>query len=161
MVPGARIRIIRAGNGDGLTVASQQHSGMQDHRKLRVWKHAHDLAVRARSTTADFPATGYSALQSQVVRTAESIVFNIAEGCGAMSQREFARFLGISIKSSFELEAQCELAKDYKILADATWRELDEAIVCTRRMLFALRKKVLLSPHAKHMAQAAPTTNDP
>lgn len=91
---------------------------MQDHRQLRVWKHAHELAVRVRTATADFPPAGYSSLQSQVIRAAESIVFNIAEGCGATSQREFARFLGISIKSSFELEAQCELAKDYKALAD-------------------------------------------
>lgn len=129
---------------------------MQDHRKLRVWKHAHDLAVRVRATTAGFPPAGYASFQSQVVRAAESIVFNVAEGCGATSQREFARFLGIGIKSSFELEAQCELAKDYKILTDTAWEELDAAIVSTRRMLFALRKKVLLSPHAKRVERGAP-----
>ena len=86
-----------------------------------------------------------------MVRAAESVVFNIAEGCGATSQREFARFLGIAIKSSFELEAQCELAKDYDAFSDAIWNELDAALVSTRRMLFALRKKVLLSPHNKRI----------
>ncbi len=133
---------------------------MQDHRRLRVWRQAHDLALCVRSATSDFPATGYSTLQSQAIRAAESIVFNIAEGCGAMSQREFARFLGISIKSSFELQAQCELARDYKVLSDPVWQGLDAAIVSTRRMLFALRKKVLLSPHAKRVALATPTTVD-
>lgn len=130
---------------------------MQDHRQLRVWKHAHELAVRVRSATVEFPATRYSSLQSQMVRAAESIVLNIAEGCGAMSQREFARFLGISIKSSFELEAQCELAKDYGILREAAWQDLEAHTISTRRMLFALRKKVLLSPHSKRVA-AIPTT---
>lgn len=133
---------------------------MQDHRQLRVWKHAHDLAVRVRGATGDFPATGYASLQSQVVRAAESVVFNIAEGCGSTSQREFARFLGISIKSTFELEAQCELAKDYGVLGVAAWEELSAATISTRRMLFALRQKVLLSPHAKRVVRAAPKTVD-
>lgn len=133
---------------------------MQDHRNLRVWKHAHDLAVDVRCATADFPAAGYSSIKSQMVRAAESIVFNIAEGCGASSQREFARFLGKSIKSSFELEAQCELAKDYGVLREAAGKELVSALVSLRRMLFALRKKVLTSPHAKRMAELSPTTVD-
>lgn len=124
---------------------------MQDHRQLRVWKHAHELAILIRSATAGFPAYGYSSLQAQAARSAESIVFNIAEGCGAMSQREFARFLGISIKSTFELEAQCELAKDYGVLAEATWQDLEARIISARCMLFALRKKVLLSPPASRL----------
>ena len=134
---------------------------MQDHRNLRVWRQAHELAVNIRHATADFPAGGYTSIQSQMVRAAESIVFNIAEGCGATSQREFARFLGISIKSSFELEAQCELAKDYGALREAAWKELVSALVSVRRMLFALRKKVLASPHAKRMTVLSPTTTNP
>ena len=134
---------------------------MQDHRNLRVWRHAHQLAVRIRRETADFHAKGFISLQSQMVRAAESVVLNIAEGCGATSQREFARFLGIAIKSSFELEAQCELAKDYDALSHAVWEDLDASIVSVRRMLFALRKKVLLSPHAKRITGASPTTVNP
>lgn len=134
---------------------------MQDHRNLRVWRQAHDLAVNIRHASADFSAGVYTSIQSQMVRAAESIVFNIAEGCGATSQREFARFLGISIKSSFELEAQCELAKDYGALREGTWTELVSAMVSVRRMLFALRKKVLASPHAKRMTKRSPTTTNP
>jgi four helix bundle protein len=133
---------------------------MQDHRNLRVWKHAHDLAVNVRGATADFPPNGYGSLQSQMIRAAESIVFNIAEGCGASSQREFARFLGIGIKSSFELEAQCELAKDYGVLRDTVCHDLILALVSLRRMLFALRKKVLISPHARRMTEPSPMTID-
>ena len=116
---------------------------MQDYRKLRVWRHAHDLAIATRAATRVFPANGYSSLQSQMVRAAESIVFNVAEGCGASSQREFARFLGISIKSTFELQAECDLAKDYAILSIPAWEQLTAALMSVRRMLFALRKKVL------------------
>jgi len=132
---------------------------MQDHRNLRVWKHAHELAVAVRRATKSYPSTGYGSLQSQTVRAAESIVFNIAEGCGAGSQREFARFLGISIKSAFELEAECELARDYGVLSSPAWEELFAKLISLRRMLFALRKKVLLSPHAARMNLQPSTIN--
>lgn len=92
-----------------------------------------------------------------MVRAAESIVFNIAEGCGAGSQREFARFLGISIKSSFELEAECELARDYGVLSVSAWNDLFNGLASVRRMLFALHKKVLHSPHSTRI-HPEPTT---
>lgn len=118
---------------------------MQDHRRLRVWKKAHALAIEVRRATREFPRTGYGSLQSQVIRAAESIVFNIVEGCGARSPREFARFLDISIKSTSELEAQLELAKDYGALSDHHWRTLSNETVDVRRMLCGLRAKVLAS----------------
>lgn len=46
-------------------------------------------------------------------------------------------------------------------LGVAIWKELVSALVSVRRMLFALRKKVLISPHAKRMAQLSPATGDP
>ena len=72
-------------------------------------------------------------------------MFNIIEGCGAASQREFARFLDTSIKSAFELEGQLELAKDYGVVSEDSWNSLSARTVGVRRMLFGLRTKVLLS----------------
>lgn len=133
---------------------------MQDYRKLRVWRHAHDLAIAIRSASRTFPANGYSSLQSQMVRAAESVVFNVAEGCGASSQREFARFLGISIKSTFELQAECDLAKDYAVLSIPAWEQLTAALISVRRMLFALRKKVLF-PLARSSAEPVTVNGQP
>jgi four helix bundle protein len=97
-----------------------------------------------------------------MVRATESIVFNIAEGCGAGTQREFARFLGISIKSCFELEAEGELARDYGVLTPPVWSDLYGRLVSVRRMLFALHKKVLLSPRAAHVhLQPATVSREP
>jgi len=78
-----------------------------------------------------------------MIRAAESIVFNVAEGCGATSQREFARFLEIGIKSTLELESQLELAKDYDILKAQTWESRSKDTVDARRMLYGLRSRVL------------------
>ena len=118
---------------------------MQDHHKLRVWRHAHELAIQLRRVTRNFSRCGHGSLQAHVARTAESIVLNIVEGCGSSSQREFARFLDIGIKSSGELEAQLELAKDYGALGLERWKILTAQIIDVRRMLCGLRAKVLES----------------
>ena len=70
-------------------------------------------------------------------------MFTIVEGCGASSQRELARFLDIAIKSSRELEAQFELAKDYGVLPQESWHDLTNATTSVRRQLCALRARVL------------------
>ena len=121
---------------------------MQNHRQLRVWRQAHDLALSVRRACRVFPRTGYGSLKSQIVRAAESVLFNIVEGCGTSSQREFARFLDISIKSTAELEAQLELARDYGIVEPLNWRALNTDVIDTRKMLCGLRTKVL-ETHAK------------
>lgn len=95
---------------------------MQDYRKLHVWERAHEHAIGVRKATRRFPRNGYGSLTSQMTSAAESIAFNIVEGCGSRSQKDFVRFLDISIKSSFELEYQLKLAKDYEVLGAEAWR---------------------------------------
>jgi four helix bundle protein len=116
---------------------------MQDHRKLRVWRQALDLAIEARRATRQYPRVGYASLQSQTTRAAESVVLTLVEGCGANSQREFARFLDIAIKSSTELEAQLELAREYGVLSETKWETLTRSAISVRRQLCTLRARVL------------------
>jgi len=78
-----------------------------------------------------------------MVSSAESVAFNIVEGCGAFSAREFARFLEMSIKSAMELEYQLQLAHENGVLAQSSWVDLTRETIEVRRMLFGLRKAVL------------------
>ena len=116
---------------------------MQNFRRLRVWERAHHFALEVRRAAASFPRTGYADLKSQLVRAAESIPANIVEGTGAASPREFARFLEISIKSTSEVEYHLQLALDHGILRPNAWADLSDEVVQIRRMLIALRRKVL------------------
>jgi four helix bundle protein len=116
---------------------------MQDPRKLLVYQRAHTLAVDIRRTTKRLSRGEYASLRSQMVRAVESVVLNIAEGCGASSQREFARFLDISIKSTTELECQLDLTRDYAALDDEHWRPLHSELIEIRRMLCGLRRTIL------------------
>lgn len=116
---------------------------MQPFRNLQVWRRAHAHALNVRRTANTFPRRGYSDLKAQIVKSAESVPFNIVEGCGADTQREFARFLGISIKSTMELEGELQMARDNGIMTHSQWRALTAETIAIRRMLCALRKRVL------------------
>ncbi|MEO5588007.1 MAG: four helix bundle protein [Gemmatimonadaceae bacterium] len=124
---------------------------MQDYRRLRVWTKTHAHVLNSRRATHRFPRTGYASLKSQAIRAAESIAFNIVEGCGSASQKELARFLDISIKSASELEYQILLARDYGVLAECEWKSLSEETVDIRRMLCGLRAKVLETRQAESL----------
>jgi four helix bundle protein len=116
---------------------------MQDYRKLKVWDRANDLAPRVRDLTGTFPKRDYTSMKNQMHSAVESIPFNIAEGCGTDSPKEFGRFLDIAVKSACELDAQLHLAARYGIADKRVIWELEDEVEQIRRMLRALRKKVL------------------
>ena len=122
---------------------------MQDFRKIEAWKRAHAHVLNVRKATRSFPKRGYAHLNAQMIASAESVPFNIVEGCGATSRKEFARFLDISIKSTFELEYQLQLAKDYEVMRGREWQSLTRETVEIRMMVCGLRRTVLLADSAE------------
>ena len=127
----------RASRGDG------ENGSMQDFRRLLVWERAHGLVLGVRRGIRKFPRSERGSLKTQMVTSAESIAFNIVEGCGASRSKEFARFLDISIKSTCELEYQLQLATDCGLLSSLVGPPLASETVEIRRMLCGLRRKVL------------------
>src|SRR5688572_16344390 len=119
---------------------------MQDFRRLLVWERAHGLVLGVRRGVRKFPRSERGSLKSQMTNAAESIAFNIVEGCGSTSSKEFARFLEISIRSASELEYQLQLAADSGLLQRGVSRPLSAEAVEIRRMLCGLRRKVLRAP---------------
>ena len=61
-------------------------------------------------STIDFPSDEKFGLTAQIRRASISIPSNIAEGAGRPSDKEFARFLDMSVGSLFELETESILA---------------------------------------------------
>jgi four helix bundle protein len=115
---------------------------MQDYHKYEVWTRAHQHALNVRSVARRLKGAVNTSLRSQMVRAADSVVFNIVEGCGA-EQREFARFLRISINSANELQAQLEMAHGDGVIGSQEWTRLNEETIEIRRMIWGLRKRVL------------------
>lgn len=116
---------------------------VQNFRQLEVWKKAHALMLNVRRASRDFHRADAGPLKTQLSRSSESIPTNIVEGCYAATQKEFARFLDISIKSTGETEYQLQTARDIGLLGETNWRSLSADTVQVRRMLVGLRKKIL------------------
>lgn len=114
---------------------------MQNYKRLHAWAKAHALLLNCHGAIRRFPRE-YGSLRSQLRRAAESIPANIVEGCGFVSQKEFARFLQYSINSSNELEYWLRVARDYEVLGERQWNFLTLDTQEVRRMLFGLLRKV-------------------
>ncbi len=115
---------------------------MQDYRKLKVWKKAHELALAVYEDTRCFPREELYGLTSQMRRAAVSISANIAEGAGRSGNGEFGRFLYIAMGSAAELECELALARDLHLLAPERHGRLASHVSEEKRMLGALIERV-------------------
>jgi four helix bundle protein len=78
-------------------------------------------------------------LASQIERALISIVLNIAEGSADHSDVEFARFLGISLRSVYETVAEFDLAALYGIISQQQNETIEAKIHDLARQLAAFR----------------------
>ena len=82
----------------------------RDHRKLRVFTMADELAIDVYRSTKDFPTNERFGLQSQLRRSAISIAANIVEGCARRTPGEYRSFLNIATGSSAEAAYLTDIA---------------------------------------------------
>ena len=118
---------------------------MQDFKHIKAWQRAHALAIAIHKATRHFGRIGYAHLRSQLTRAADAIAANIVEGCGAATNKEFARFLDISIKSDNELEYHLLESRDLELLDSTIWQGFNDETIEIRKMIFGYRKRVLAS----------------
>ncbi len=116
---------------------------MHNYQELTVWKRAVELSVKIYSLTNSFPSEEKFGLVSQIRRSAVSVASNIAEGAGRGTDKDFAHFLTISAGSSFEIETQLLIAQKIGFISLIEFQELSKIIDQIKKMLFALRKKLL------------------
>lgn len=88
---------------------------------------------------------GYSVIKGQILRAADSVPTNIAEGCGADSKADFAKFLDSAIKSSNETESHLTTVRDLGLIAADTCRRLAAETIEIRKMTYVYRQKVIRS----------------
>ena len=117
---------------------------MRDFRKLEIWELGMDIAQDVYTISKSFPDSEKYGLTSQMRRASISIPSNIAEGCSRNSNKEFVRFIEISIGSSFEIETQTLFAKRNGLLDDSPANGLIEKLHLFQRKSNSFRK-ILLS----------------
>lgn len=103
---------------------------MRNFKELKIWQKGFDIAIKSYRLTAQFPKEEKYSVISQITRAAVSIPSNIAEGSSRTSDKDYNRFIEISLGSSFELETQLLLSQSLgfgdKRLCDDILKDVDE-----------------------------------
>ncbi len=114
-------------------------SKIKSYKDLIVWQKGYELVKQVYKISAKLPQSEVFALQSQMRRSAVSIVSNIAEGSSRKTRKDYCQFIHIAYGSTSELETQLMLCKDlYNISVE---KEL-ELITEISKMLRAIINKL-------------------
>ena len=123
---------------------------MTDFRKLLVWQKAHQLSLRIEQVASRF-SRRKPVLAKQLVRAADSVPANIAEGRGRGSDADFAHFVSMAIGSVTEVENHVQRGFDGGYIANADYDELTASAIDVRRMLIGPRKALRGAPSASRL----------
>ncbi|MCL4866031.1 MAG: four helix bundle protein [Gemmatimonadales bacterium] len=102
-----------------------ERRSVKRYEELKAWQACHELAVELHATTKSWPFREALYLIDQTRRAAFSAAANIAEGSAKRGEKEFRRYLDISLGSLSELCYALRLARDLKLLTTAKWGELE------------------------------------
>lgn len=115
---------------------------MHNYENLQVWQRVMDLTVRIYEATATLPNDERFGLTSQLRRAAASIPMNIAEGSGNSSNKEFCRFLEITLRSGYEVLTGIEIAKRLRYMSTSVAAELTKELREIIAMIVGLMKSL-------------------
>ena len=76
-------------------------------------------------------------------RASVSIPSNIAEGASRSSNKEFARFLEISVGSAHELETQLFIAKESNLISNEDYKKINKEIMEISKMSSSYKISIL------------------
>ena len=115
---------------------------MGDFRKLLIWQKSMLLVTKIYTTTSKFPKEEIFGITSQIRRCAVSVPSNIAEGFGRDSDKEYLRYLNISMGSLFEMQTQIEIIKNIGYLTEEEFNTIYEDSREIERMLVFFMNKI-------------------
>lgn len=119
---------------------------MRDHKKLRAFELADELALQVYKVTATFPKSEQFSLTSQIRRASVSVPSNIVKGCARQSQADYSRFINIAYGSACEVNYQISLAKRLEFIEARQYQSLSSISKETCKVLGLLRS--LTKPEA-------------
>lgn len=114
---------------------------MRDYKKLDVWKKAHEAFLFIKKDiVTKFPKEERFELATQLNRAALSIPPNIVEGCGRLSDKDFAHFLDTALGSTNEVVNCCFAAQELAYISDSDYQKVNLLINEIRAMLISFLK---------------------
>ncbi len=115
---------------------------MGNFKELKIWQKGVQMAVNSFKLTSTFPKEEKYGIISQITKASVSIPSNIAEGSSRSSEKDYNRFIEISLGSTFELETQLLVAESVrygeKELRNEMLKDIDEE----QKMLISFMNKL-------------------
>jgi four helix bundle protein len=103
---------------------------MNNFKQLKVWQKGFAIAAQSFRLVETFPKEQKFGLCLQITRASVSIPSNIAEGSSRSSEKDYKRFLELSLGSSYEVETQLLIAEAANygdpVLRTQMLRDIDE-----------------------------------
>lgn len=115
---------------------------MSTHKDLKVWKESVELVTSIYEKTKTYPDDEKFGLTSQIRRCSVSIPSNIAEGAARNTQKDFTRFLHMSLGSAAELQTQLLISKNLGYMNSDIYEELILKTETISKMLSGLIKSI-------------------
>ena len=106
--------------------------------QLDAFQRAVDLSVAVYEMTSRFPVEERYGLKAQLRRASISVISNIAEGQGRLTNGEWRMFLSHARGSLYEVQAQSLVAKRLGYLDDAAHRTIRSFVIKTAKPLAGL-----------------------
>lgn len=114
---------------------------MRDYKKLDVWKKSHELYMFIKKNIAiRFPKEEKYELTSQLQRAALSVPLNIVEGCGRVTDKDFAHFLDTALGSVNEVDYCAFAAFQLSYITEEEYNNVNKLVNETRAMLIGFLK---------------------
>lgn len=101
---------------------------MHRYKDLKFWQLSRSFCKEIYSITNHFPEEEKFGLVSQLRRAVISISSNIAEGAGRNTNKDFSRFLQISLGSCYEIETQLILSFDLGFVNQRNFEKLNNQL---------------------------------
>jgi four helix bundle protein len=120
-----------------------QTNTTRSYKDLVVWQKGIALAKLVYGLTRSFPSEEKFGIVAQMRRAAVSIPSNIAEGQARHTTGEFIQFISHTEGSVAELDTQLILSIELKFCSGAAANAAFQLIGEIRRMLNALRRKLV------------------
>ena len=113
-------------------------------KNLNIWKLSIELADEIYAITESFPNNEEFGLKSQIRRCTVSVASNIAEGSSRTSQKDFNRFLEISLGSLYELQTQIIISSRRNFIEQSKFELIENKITELQRMISGFQKTLSL-----------------
>lgn len=118
---------------------------MHRFKDIEIWKLSRVFCSDIYKITTQFPDSEKFGLVNQLRRAAVSVPSNIAEGASRKSNKDFSRFLEISIGSMYELETQLLLSNDLGFIKELDLKQLLDKLNSIVKMTSKLKSTLTIN----------------